>query len=333
VFAVLWQIGASRVDTDDEIFGSSWADALFMHIQLIVAAGYDEIPDENGLRYIYFFSIFFGLVIFAILVGFITDKVGQFMKDLDQGRTKVAEDGHTLILGWNEATQRVVVQICFLRRQYQMLNEGKYFGLLWLLPFLKQPMDWMGLLERPSTSLANSDIVIMGDTKTKEEMHHSLGDTLRERGINPRRTALGLNIICRIGDPTLTTDLLRVSAHRAAAIVVMMTDADQEEEDASEGKILNGATLRVCLALRHVLFTHTYSDEYDFHPELRIVLQMTSPSQYVDATNFKSATGLHVIIPMDLSKFLNSLMFLCAAPARTLEGPARDPGLRGIGYS
>lgn len=314
VFAVLWQVGASRVEeADGDIFGTEWTDALFMHLMLIVSAGYEDVPDENGLRYIFFFSIFFGLVIFAILVGFITDKVGQFMTDLDKGRTKVAEDGHTLILGWNEATQRVVVQISFLRRQYQMLNESKYFGILWYFPFLKGPMDVCGLLERPSTSLANSDIVIMSDTKTKEEMHIMLGNTLSERGINPRRTALGLNIICRIGDPTLTTDLLRVSAQKAAAIVVMMTEDDQEEEDASDGKIQNGATLRVCLALRHVLFTHAYSDSDEFHPELRIVLQMTSPSQYVDATNFKNASGLNVIIPMDLSKFLNSLMFLCAA--------------------
>lgn len=316
VFAIFWQVGASRVEIDEgdeEIFGTTWKDALFLHIQLITSAGYEDIPDENGLRYIFFCSIFFGLVIFAILVGFITDVVGGFMKDLDTGRTKVAEDGHSLILGWNEATQRVVVQIAFLRRQYQMLNEEKYFGILWFLPFLMPVFRLFGLLEKPSTTLADSDIVLMTNNKTKEEMHILLEGTLSERGINPRRTALGLNIICRIGDPTLSTDLMRVAADKAAAIIVMMTEEDQDEEDASEGKIKNGATLRVCLALRHVLFTNSYSDKADFHPDLRIVLQMTSPSHYVDSTNFQNADGTNVIIPMDLSKFLNSLMFLCAA--------------------
>ena len=93
----------------------------------------------------------------------------------------------------------------------------------------------------------------------------------------------------------------------------MMTAQDQEEEDESDGKIFNGATLRCSLSLRHVLFTNPYSSTVDIHPDLRIVLQMTSPSAYVDAVCFKHPNGNDVIIPMDLSVFLNSLMFSCAA--------------------
>ena len=313
VFGSIWW-RLARQSKDEEVYGTSWADAVFMHLQLIVAAGYDsEIPDTHGLRVIFFLSVFFGLVIFAILVGFITDSVSQFMSDLDTGRTKVSENDHTLILGWNEATMRVVVQCAFLRRQYQMLNESKYFGLTYYLPFMTGFLAKYNLLERPSTSLAVGNIVIMCDSKTKDEMHRLLSQTLSERGINPKRTTLGRNIICRVGDPTNTNDLLRVAAQRAAAIVVMMTEADQLEEDNSDDKIHNGATLRVCLALRHVIFSNVYSAKHIMHPELRIVLQMTSPSVYVDATNFKGLNGNDVIIPMDLSVFLNSLMFMCAA--------------------
>merc|ERR1712070_148231 len=142
----------------------------------------------------------------------------------------------------------------------------------------------MGLLERPSTSLAVADIVIMTDTISKPEMHHLLTLTLAERGINPNRTKLGQNIICRIGDPTNVNDLIRVGAHRAAAILVMMTEQDEKEEDESDNMIFNGATLRSCLALRHVLFTNPYdSGGEGVHPDLRVVLQMTKPSEYVDA--------------------------------------------------
>ena len=110
--SIWWRL--ARESKDEDVYGTSWSDAVFMHLQLIVAAGYDaEIPNTHGLRIIFFISVFFGLVIFAILVGFITDSVSQFMTDLDTGRTKVAEKGHTLILGWNEATMRVVVQCSF----------------------------------------------------------------------------------------------------------------------------------------------------------------------------------------------------------------------------
>ena len=296
------------------VFGQdSVADGVFMAVQLITSASFNDIPDENNLRLLYFVQIFFGLVVFAILVGFITDAVSQFMNSLASGRTKVAADGHTLILGWNEATLRAVVQCSFLRRQYQMLNEGKFLGILFYFPSLIPAFKWCGLLERPSTSLAVSDIVIMDNSITKEEMHIRLAQTLAERGILPWRTKLGRNIICRVGNPTNVNDLIRVGAHRASAILVMMTEWDTKEEDESDGRIHNGATLRTTLALRHVLFTNPYSKRLTVIPGLRIVLQLQGPSEYVDATCFKHPNGDDVIIPMDLSAFLNSLMFKCAA--------------------
>ena len=228
VFGLVWYRLSSG--SKEEVYGQeSYADGIFMALQLIVSAGFDDsIPDEAGLRWVFFLMIFFGLVVFAVLVGFITDSVSQFMDSLAVGRTKVAEL-HTLILGWNEATLRCVVQISFLRRQYQMLNEAKTFYILYYFPVLRPVFDFFGLLERPSTSLANNDIVIMTDTVSKEDMHILLAQTLSERGISPNRTKLGQNIICRIGDPTNVNDLIRVGAHRAAAILVMMTDQDQEK--------------------------------------------------------------------------------------------------------
>ena len=310
---------------------NSLADSVFTALNFIISAGYTDVPDENGLRWLYFVSIFFGLVVFAVLVGFITDAVSQFMDGLAAGRTKVAAERHTLILGWNEATLRAVVQIAFLRRQYQMLNERRWF-FLYYLPALTPMMRWLNVLEVPSTSLAVSDIVIMDDSISKDQMHEELEQTMAERGIVPWRTKIGRDVICRVGNPTKVNDLLRVGAHRAAAILVMMTEYDQREETESNGRIFNGATLRTTLALRHTLFTNPYrsatnaEDNEAMNPDLRIVLQMQHPSDYVDAACWQHGTsisddgmgktttnGADVVLPMDLSLFLNSLMFKCAA--------------------
>ena len=177
-FGLVWYKLSNQ--SDEEVYGQeSWADGIFMALQLISSAGFDDsIPDESGLRWLFFLMIFFGLVVFAVLVGFITDSVSQFMDSLAVGRTKVAESSHTLILGWNEATLRCVVQISFLRRQYQMMNEAKSFYILYYLPILRPIADFFGLLERPSTSLACNDIVIMTDTVSKEDMHRLLEQTL-----------------------------------------------------------------------------------------------------------------------------------------------------------
>ena len=59
-----------------------------------------------------------------ILVGFITDSVTGYMDAL-KSQPKCWKK-ITVILGWNEATARCVVQMSFLRRQYQMLNESQY---------------------------------------------------------------------------------------------------------------------------------------------------------------------------------------------------------------
>ena len=67
-----------------------------------------------------------------------------------------------------------------------MLNESKFWVLKYL-PLLRVPMESMGLLERPSTSLANNSIVIMCNDHTKEEMHILLEQTLKERGIKAER--------------------------------------------------------------------------------------------------------------------------------------------------
>ena len=288
-------------------------DSFWLSFQVMATTGFeDSIPSINGIRIIYFAMIFFGLVVFAILVGFITDSVQTFMTELALGRTKVAETGHTLILGWNEATIRVIVQTAMLRRQYQTLNEEKFFNLFVYLPLLRNVFALFGWLERPSTSVAANDIVVMTDNLSKEDMHDLLEQAFAERGINPRRTKVGQNIICRIGDPTNVNDLIRVGAHRAAAILVMLTSQDHDEEDASDGDIMNGATLRTTLALRHVLFTNRFGKNDMLHPESRIVLQMTDPCLYVDAACFKDSQQNDVILPMDLSIFLNSLMFSCA---------------------
>jgi hypothetical protein len=138
IFGLLWSVslnaGKAADATDDVLqgyYGKEFlVDAFWVSFQVLTTAGFeDSIPSVNGLRVVYFAMIVFGLVVFAILVGFITDSVTTFMDGLALGRTKVAESNHTLILGWNEATIRVVYQASLLRRQYQTLNEEKFYNL------------------------------------------------------------------------------------------------------------------------------------------------------------------------------------------------------------
>lgn len=293
----------SLVSKDDrqDVYGyGDLVDSFWLSLLVLSTGGHDDsLPAIFSVRIVYFGGILIGLVIFAILVGFITDAVVNFMDGLAKGKSKVIMNGHTLVLGWNEATIRLVCQLAFLRRQYLMSNET----------WAKRLMPWT--VVPPSTPCAAADIVILAYGKEKEEMDALLETALSERGIDPRRTRVGRNIICRVGDPTDVHDLLKVGAQSATAIVTMMTEDDKAEEDLSEGAIANGSTLRVLLALRHVLLANK-----GLMAIRNIVMQLSAPSTYIDAACFRNEREAVVVYPLDLSVFLNSLMFSCGATPR-----------------
>ena len=165
------------------------------------------------------------------------------MESIAQGESKVCSEGHTLILGWNESTVRLVCQIAFLRRAWRIQNET--FARSWLR---------IGRVP-PSSPVARAPVVIMTDKMTKEQMEQILGDAMAERGISPKRTRLGWDIVCRVGNPGRTHDLVVVNAHRATSVVIMMTEEDEKAFRASGGKVQNGATIRTALALRNNLLS------------------------------------------------------------------------------
>ena len=108
--------------------------------------------------------------------------------------------------------------------------------------------------------------------------------------------------------PAQVKDLARVSADTAAHVLVMMSEQDALEEAETKGKITNGASLRTILALRHVLFTSaTHS------PTRSVVVQILKPSLQVEAASFRDARGFPLVRPLDMSVFLNSLLFSCAS--------------------
>eukprot|EP00931_Biecheleriopsis_adriatica_P105744 TRINITY_DN8027_c0_g1_i1.p1 TRINITY_DN8027_c0_g1~~TRINITY_DN8027_c0_g1_i1.p1 ORF type:complete len:993 (-),score=174.92 TRINITY_DN8027_c0_g1_i1:97-3075(-) len=287
-------------------YNSYW-DSLFHSLQLIMASGTvdvdvtDQYASGHLLRAWLLVQVFSGLVVFAIFVGFITDAVTGFMNELAEGRTKVVTSGHTLILGWNEATLRVVCQIAFMRRQYQIMNES--WDRYWF-PWRRLP---------PSTPIASADIVILSNRFEKGEMDEMLETAMSERGISSKRTKIGKDVICRVGDPTNPHDLVRVAATEATSILVMMTHRDAEEREASDGMIENATTIRTILALRRVLFSdQNILNGGTFHDDFRIIVQTSQFTEYMEAAYFRAPDGRQIIYPVDLSQFLNGLMFSCA---------------------
>ena len=250
------------------------------------------------------------------------------MEGIAQGESKVCSEGHTLILGWNESTVRLVCQIAFLRRAWRIQNET--FARSWLR---------IGRVP-PSSPVARAPVVIMTDKMTKEKMEEILGDAMAERGISPKRTRLGWDIVCRVGNPGRTHDLVVVNAHRATSVVIMMTEEDEKAFRASGGKVQNGATIRTALALRNNLLssancatqleqgiqsvkdksgTKITGPDGNFVYRnnghgVRIVVQLSAQCKYHTALEFPTPISQQKLMyPMDLSVFMNKLLFWCTA--------------------
>lgn len=88
-----------------------------------------------------------GIVMLSALIAFITTAMDQKIYELKRGRSKVIEEGHTLILGWNE--QRIIETL----RELVIANESEKAACVVILADKdKQEMDDILRLRLPDTA-------------------------------------------------------------------------------------------------------------------------------------------------------------------------------------
>lgn len=289
IFSIGWMI--LEADEHDPAWSS------FLIVIQVMTVGYTTDIIGFGSAIVFVVAMLSGLMILAVLISMMAERFQELEYGIASGQSNVIESGHTLILGWNEATVRVVCQLARLRQAYQQQNET----------FSRRIFRWQRV--PPSTPLAAATIVLLTNRLSKEQMHIEILKAFSERGLPAWRTRLGTDIICRIGDPTDFQDLQRMRPHRAVAILLQMGDADHDEARRHEGIVTNGMTLRVLLALRVSLFSAQPPPRWD---DLRVVVHLASPAKAIDIINLGEASdGRPILALQDLSVFLNGLMFNC----------------------
>uniref|UniRef100_K3WEL4 CASTOR/POLLUX/SYM8 ion channel conserved domain-containing protein n=1 Tax=Globisporangium ultimum (strain ATCC 200006 / CBS 805.95 / DAOM BR144) TaxID=431595 RepID=K3WEL4_GLOUD len=67
---------------------------------------------EPGLRLIGVMTSLIGILYFSVIMGFVVDGIRDKMDSLKKGKSRVAEENHTLMLGWTDKSISLIRQIC-----------------------------------------------------------------------------------------------------------------------------------------------------------------------------------------------------------------------------
>jgi len=303
------------IDNDDEItiFGQEdWFDSIWLASSVIISGYYDEtIPQYNGIRGVYLGMTVIGMIIFCFCIGIISFKTSSYLRRHEQRR--IAEETHihnehTIILGWNQATLPLLVELCTLRNT---------FG--------KKKLGW-GVNTNTLTPLASSKpgnrIILVNNQLSEDEMYHLIEISLIESGLyNQRGAVIKDDIVVLHADPSRIHSMLLCGARRASSVLIMMNERDSLEMALSNSSCENGATTKTILSLRHILFTHVYDlaesakkkhigGAGTLNPKLRIVAQLSQPSSSIDAASFTDINGENIVHLLYANDYLSNLDLL-----------------------
>ncbi len=95
-----------------DVFNDFWSDIWISFLQITDPGAVAEDTDSSPwLKVIAVIAGFFGIVIFSMLIAFITTTLENLLHEFRKGRAKVMEKGHSLMLGWNERTIDIIREL------------------------------------------------------------------------------------------------------------------------------------------------------------------------------------------------------------------------------
>jgi len=155
----------------------------------------------------------FGIVLFSALIGFITTSLRAKLDELRKGRSKVIEDDHSLILGWND--QRVVE----ILRELVMANESDDNpSVVILADKEKEEMDDFLALNIPDTE--NTRVVTRSGITSSQT-------NLKTVSAARARSAI---IIASASDEASKHEKARSDAHSIKTILALSTTRGEDNE-------------------------------------------------------------------------------------------------------
>lgn len=169
----------------------------------------------------------FNLAVLGLVVDMIRDRLARWKEE--KGRTPAS--GHALLLGWGEKTIFMITELLAA----DMTNS--------------RSVRWRGCLGCCKCLCRQRKHIVVLSERSYMDMKQEVNLLVRSRGVAG-------NISFRSGDPTDPTDLMKVSANRAADILIMSAGSNNRKSDQK--------AIQTLLALA-ALPKHAQLDDTDCH--------------------------------------------------------------------
>jgi Trk K+ transport system NAD-binding subunit len=179
----------------------SLSNAAWMSWTFVADPGtHADAPEGLLIRFVSFGITVGGMIIFALMIGIISDSIGDKVDDLKKGKSRIIESGHSVILGWNDKSLAIIQQIA-------LANESEGGG----------------------------TVVVLADQE-KEELEEMLNAAVASKE-NPLRL-LGTEVIIRSGNPLLESELRKISVNSARSVISLSkTDDDMDPDEADANQV------------------------------------------------------------------------------------------------
>ena len=132
------------------------------------------------------------MLVFALMIGIISESIGEQVDSLKRGKSRVIESGHTLMLGWNDKSLAIIQQLA-------LANESEGGG-----------------------------VVVVLSENDKEEMELTLLSAVES--LQGGMKLMGTEVIFRSGNPLNEHEIRNVSVHSARSIICLSSDKCSADE-------------------------------------------------------------------------------------------------------
>ena len=105
------------------VSGESFAAAMWRSWTYVADPGTHADAEGTATRIVALGATMGGMCVFALMIGIISDVIGEKVDDLKKGKSRIIESGHTLMLGWSDMSLSIIQQIA-------LANESENGGII-----------------------------------------------------------------------------------------------------------------------------------------------------------------------------------------------------------